>query len=90
MFQKLHQIINGYYEKISSSIDMIDHCGASISTHSSLSKYILSKKEIISPSPSDIVDAREESNECDCVLAFLSGLNRKRYQCFLNELANSF
>ena len=87
MFPKLHQTIDKYYEKNSSNLD---HCDASISGHSTLTNFILKNKKITHPLPTDLSNAKSEAKEGYHALAFLYGLNRKKYQGFLDELAKSY
>ena len=89
MFQKLHQTINEYYENFYIKLDMLDHCGASISGHLTLTNFILKNKNITHPLPTDLSNANSKQKK-DITPFFLCGLNRKKYQGLLDEVANSY
>ena len=63
MFQKLHQTIDEYYENVSIKLDMLDHCGASISGHLTLTNGILKNKNITHPLPTDLSNANSKQKK---------------------------
>ena len=81
-----------YYEQFNNTIDMLEHCGASLGEDDGIIAKVL-KHPDIEPSTAAATqkeDARMEAQEWYYGLAFLMGADQARFGCYLEDLENDF
>ena len=84
--------IANYYEQFNNTIDMLEHCDASLREDDGIIAKVLEHHEI-EPSTATATqkeDAQMEAQEWYYGLAFLMGADQVRFGCYLEDLENDF
>ena len=84
--------VANYYEQFNNTIDMLEHCGASLGEDDGIITKVLEHHDIepSTATPTQKENARIEAQEWYYGLAFLMGADRVRFGRYLEDLENDF
>ena len=84
--------VAAYYEQFNNTIDMLEHCGASLGEDDGIITKVLEHNDIdpTTATATQKEDARIEAQEWYYGLAFLMGANHVRFGRYVEDLENDF
>ena len=91
-YQRDGESEQAYLEKFQGRTDMLEHVGAQVGQHNAVITFMMRKKGV-SAATATIEEMRAIKSEARAAyeaVAFLSGLNKTKYQGMMNDLRNSY